>query len=114
MVDLLPLCAFGKSSVAPSIDTPLHAYLPFEHVDHVPSRFGDRHRRRARTASASPKRCSRAGLRWLPWQRPGFDLALKLRDAAQRRPDIDGIVLAGHGLFTWGKTSKECYEARSR
>ena len=108
MVDLLPLCAFGKSSVAPSIDTPLHAYLPFEHVDHVhPDSV---------IAIAAAKDSERlteevfeGRLAWLPWQRPGFDLALKLRDAAQRRPDIDGIVLAGHGLFTWGKTSKECY-----
>ncbi len=108
MVDLLPQCAIGTSGVAPSIDTPLHAYLPFEHVDHVhPDSL---------IAIAAAKDSERlteevfeGRLAWLPWQRPGFDLALKLREVARQRPAIGGIVLAGHGLFTWGKTARECY-----
>jgi rhamnose utilization protein RhaD (predicted bifunctional aldolase and dehydrogenase)/NAD(P)-dependent dehydrogenase (short-subunit alcohol dehydrogenase family) len=46
---------------------------------------------------------------WLPWQRPGFELAIMLRDAVKQAPDCDGIVLGGHGLFTWGDTQRECY-----
>jgi rhamnulose-1-phosphate aldolase/alcohol dehydrogenase len=109
MVELFPQCAIGKNGVAPSIDTPLHAYLPFAHVDHVhPDSV---------IAIAAAKDSERlteeifeGRLAWLPWQRPGFDLGLKLREVARRRPGIDGIVLAGHGLFTWGATSKECYQ----
>ncbi|MGA8102443.1 MAG: bifunctional rhamnulose-1-phosphate aldolase/short-chain dehydrogenase, partial [Candidatus Acidiferrales bacterium] len=46
---------------------------------------------------------------WLPWQRPGFELAMMLRETINRTPDSDGIVLGGHGLFTWGNTQRECY-----
>jgi rhamnulose-1-phosphate aldolase/alcohol dehydrogenase len=46
---------------------------------------------------------------WVPWQRPGYDLALKLDKALQDNPGIRGIMLGGHGLFTWGDTSFECY-----
>src|SRR5439155_1339861 len=46
---------------------------------------------------------------WLPWQRPGFELALMLRRAVDAQPDCDGIVLGSHGLFTWGTTQAECY-----
>jgi len=48
-------------------------------------------------------------LGWLPWQRPGFDLGLKLGEMAKANPEMEGIVLEGHGLFSWGDTSKDCY-----
>jgi len=48
-------------------------------------------------------------LGWLPWQRPGFDLGLKLGEMATANPEMEGIVLEGHGLFSWGDTSKDCY-----
>ena len=97
--------------VAPSIDTPLHAFLPFSHVDHLHPDWGI-----ALAASANGRakleefnrRFSRT-LVWVPWQRPGFELALMLRRAVDERPGCDGIVLASHGLFTWGATSRECY-----
>ncbi len=47
---------------------------------------------------------------WVPWQRPGFELAMMLRRAVQASPNCDGVVLGGHGLFTWGNTQQECYE----
>ncbi len=46
---------------------------------------------------------------WVPWQRPGFELAMMLRRAVQENPGCDGVVLGGHGLFTWGNTQRECY-----
>ena len=48
-------------------------------------------------------------LSWLPWQRPGFELGLMLKKAVTDRPDCDGIILGGHGLFTWGDTQHQCY-----
>jgi rhamnose utilization protein RhaD (predicted bifunctional aldolase and dehydrogenase)/NAD(P)-dependent dehydrogenase (short-subunit alcohol dehydrogenase family) len=111
MVGLYPLCAFGESRVAASIDTPLHAFLPFPHVDHLHPDWAI-----ALAASANGKaklaefnaRYSRR-IVWIPWQRPGFELALMLRDAARDNPGCDGILLGGHGLFTWGQTQRECY-----
>src|SRR5271169_6484061 len=109
MVDLYPLCAFGSSTVAASIDTPLHAFLPFNHVDHLHPDWGI-----ALAASANGRekmeefnRGYAHKLVWLPWQRPGFELAMMLRDAVKQAPDCDGIVLGGHGLFTWGNTQRE-------
>jgi len=112
MVDYYPLCAFGKSTVAASIDTPLHAFLPFAHVDHLHPDWGI-----ALAASANGKakmeqfnREFGHRLIWLPWQRPGFELAMMLKRAVEEAPGCDGLVLGGHGLFTWGETQRECYE----
>jgi rhamnose utilization protein RhaD (predicted bifunctional aldolase and dehydrogenase)/NAD(P)-dependent dehydrogenase (short-subunit alcohol dehydrogenase family) len=111
MVDMYPLCVFGNNAVATSIDTPLHAFLPFKHVDHLHPDWGI-----ALAAAANGRekmeefnRNYSHKLVWLPWQRPGFELAIMLRDAVKQAPDCDGIVLGGHGLFTWGNTQRECY-----
>jgi rhamnose utilization protein RhaD (predicted bifunctional aldolase and dehydrogenase)/NAD(P)-dependent dehydrogenase (short-subunit alcohol dehydrogenase family) len=111
MADLYPLCAFRGNPVAASIDTPLHGFLPFPHVDHLHPDWGI-----ALAASANGKvkmeefnREFGHSLVWLPWQRPGFELAMMMKRAAEQNPGCDGIVLGGHGLFTWGQTQRECY-----
>jgi rhamnose utilization protein RhaD (predicted bifunctional aldolase and dehydrogenase)/NAD(P)-dependent dehydrogenase (short-subunit alcohol dehydrogenase family) len=111
MVEMYPLCAFGNNSIAASIDTPLHGFLPFEHVDHLHPDWGIALAAAANGRSKMEEFNQIFGhkLIWLPWQRPGFELAMMLRDAVRQTPDCDGIVLAGHGLFTWGATQRECY-----
>jgi rhamnose utilization protein RhaD (predicted bifunctional aldolase and dehydrogenase)/NAD(P)-dependent dehydrogenase (short-subunit alcohol dehydrogenase family) len=111
MVGYYPLCAFGENRVAASIDTPLHAFLPFPHVDHLHPDWAI-----ALAASANGKHKleefnRKYGRRivWVPWQRPGFELALMLRKAVEATPGCDGIILGGHGLFTWGMTQHEAY-----
>ena len=111
MVGFYPLSAFGENRVAASIDTPLHAFLPFPHVDHLHPDWAI-----ALAASANGKAKldefnKKYGRRivWVPWQRPGFELALMLRKAVADNPGCDGIVLGGHGLFTWGSTQRDCY-----
>jgi rhamnose utilization protein RhaD (predicted bifunctional aldolase and dehydrogenase)/NAD(P)-dependent dehydrogenase (short-subunit alcohol dehydrogenase family) len=111
MVDLYPQCTFGNNPVAPSIDTPLHGYLPFPHVDHLHPDWGI-----ALAASANGKIKmdefnAEFGhkLAWLPWQRPGFELGMMLRKIVAETPGCDGVVLGGHGLFTWGETQRESY-----
>jgi rhamnose utilization protein RhaD (predicted bifunctional aldolase and dehydrogenase)/NAD(P)-dependent dehydrogenase (short-subunit alcohol dehydrogenase family) len=111
MVEMYPLCSFGDNAVAASIDTPLHGFLPFTHVDHL---HPDWAIALAAAANGQEKmqefnRAYSHQLIWLPWQRPGFELAMMLRDAIKKNPDCDGIVLGGHGLFTWGETQRECY-----
>jgi rhamnose utilization protein RhaD (predicted bifunctional aldolase and dehydrogenase)/NAD(P)-dependent dehydrogenase (short-subunit alcohol dehydrogenase family) len=111
MVGFYPLCAFGENRVAASIDTALHAFLPFPHVDHLHPDWAI-----ALAASANGqqkldefnKKYGRH-IAWVPWQRPGFELALMLRKAVDATAGCDGIVLGGHGLFTWGETQQEAY-----
>ncbi|MFN7921663.1 MAG: bifunctional rhamnulose-1-phosphate aldolase/short-chain dehydrogenase [Bryobacteraceae bacterium] len=112
MVGLYPACAFGDSTAPASIDTPLHAFLPFPHVDHLHPDWAI-----AMAASANGKEKmeefnKRYGrkLIWIPWQRPGFELALMLRKAVEAAPGSEGLILGCHGLFTWGNTQTECYE----
>ena len=111
MVALYPLCAFGENRVAASIDTPLHAFLPFPHVDHLHPDWAIALAASANGAAKLEEFNAEYGRRiaWLPWQRPGFELALMLRDVVAATPGCDGVVLGGHGLFTWGRTAHECY-----
>ena len=111
MVGLYPLCAFRGNPVAASIDTPLHGFLPFPHVDHL---HPDWAIALAASANGTAKmdefnREFNHSLVWIPWQRPGFELGLMMRKAVEANPGCDGIVLGGHGLFTWGQTQRECY-----
>jgi rhamnulose-1-phosphate aldolase/alcohol dehydrogenase len=109
MVGYLPHCTFALNPRAASIDTPLHSFIPHAHVDHM---HPDAVIALACTARSEELTTQVFGGRigWLPWQRPGFDLGLKLGQIAQENPVLEGVVLAGHGLFTWGDTSKACYE----
>jgi rhamnulose-1-phosphate aldolase/alcohol dehydrogenase len=109
MVGYLPHCTFALNPRAASIDTPLHAYLPFAHVDHVhPDAVI------ALAASSNGEAATRAiwggSVGWLGWKRPGFDLGLRLRDYVAANPGCTGVVLAGHGLICWADTAYDCYE----
>jgi len=111
MVRYYPLSAFGENRVAASIDTPLHAFLPFAHVDHLHPDWAI-----ALAASANGKRKLEEfnkefdrKIVWVPWQRPGFELALMIERAVRDNPRAEGLILGGHGLFTWGTTQRDCY-----
>jgi len=102
-------CTFNLNSRAASIDTPLHAFIPYRHVDHM---HPD-----AVIAIAAAKNSEKitqeiydGDIGWVPWQRPGFDLGLKLEKLSTQNKGLKGIILAGHGVFTWGNTARECYD----
>ncbi len=108
MVGLFQHCIYDLDSKAPSIDTPLHGLLPFKHIDHLhPDALI------AVAAAEGSEQVTKDiwgdSMGWVPWQRPGFDLALQLEKCLEENPGIRGIVLGSHGLFTWGDTSYECY-----
>lgn len=109
MVPLLKHCTFDLNPRAASIDTPLHAFVPEVHIDHLhPDSVI------ALAACADGERLTleifEGRLAWVPWQRPGFDLGLRIREAYQKNPGLAGVVLGAHGLMTWAETSKACYE----
>jgi len=109
--EIVPLyyhCLYDLDSRAPSIDTALHGLLPFRHIDHLhPDAVI------SIAAAKDSEQITKAiwgdTMGWIPWQRPGFDLGLQLEKCLNENPGIRGIVLGGHGLFTWGDTAHECY-----
>ncbi len=109
--EIVPLyyhCLYDLDSRAPSIDTALHGLLPFKHIDHLhPDALISI--AAAKDSQAITKEIWGDKMGWVPWQRPGFDLGLQLEKCLNDNPTIKGIVLGGHGLFTWGDTSYECY-----
>jgi rhamnulose-1-phosphate aldolase/alcohol dehydrogenase len=108
MVGFLPHCTFNLNPRAASIDTPLHAYVPRKHVDHVHADAII-----AIAASENSQELTQEifgdDIGWLPWRRPGFELGLWLGTFCEDNPNARGVVLGSHGLFTWGDTAEECY-----
>ncbi len=108
MVELFNHSIFDLNSKAPSIDTPLHGFLPFKHIDHLHPDAAI-----AIAAAKDGKQITEelfgGAIGWVDWQRPGFDLGLKLRECLDANPGIRGIMLGSHGLFTWGDTAYESY-----
>ncbi|ANI89657.1 short-chain dehydrogenase [Arachidicoccus ginsenosidimutans] len=108
MVALFNHCIYDLASKAPSIDTPLHGFLPFKHIDHL-------HPDAAIAIAAAKdgkhitQELFKGKIGWVEWQRPGFDLGLKMKQCLDENPGIRGIMLGSHGLFTWGDTAYESY-----
>jgi len=112
MVELFNHCIFDLASKAPSIDTPLHGFLPFKHIDHLHPDAAI-----AIAAAKDGKKITEelfnGEIGWVGWQRPGFDLGLQMRaclqEAEAKGKKLKGVMLGSHGLFTWGDTSYESY-----
>jgi rhamnulose-1-phosphate aldolase/alcohol dehydrogenase len=108
MVELFNHCIYDLASKAPSIDTPLHGFLPFKHIDHLHPDAAI-----AIAAAKDGEKITRelfnGTIGWVKWQKPGFELGLMLKQCLDENPGIRGIMLGSHGLFTWGDTAYESY-----
>lgn len=109
MVGMYPHCTFNLNPRPSSIDTPLHAFVPFRHVDHMHPN--------AVIAIAAAKNSERLTREiygdeviWTAWQRPGFDLGLILQQVCREHPQAKGVILGSHGLINWADDDKACYE----
>ncbi len=111
MPDLFPHGTFNNNPRAASIDTPLHGFIPFPHVDHLHPDWAIALAACANGPELLGEIEQEAGLKlvWLPWKRPGFELGLWLEAAVRDNPNIDGIILGSHGIFTWGETQYGSY-----
>ncbi|HQS51989.1 MAG: short-chain dehydrogenase, partial [Sphingobacteriales bacterium 39-40-5] len=108
MVELFNHCIYDLNSKAPSIDTPLHGFLPFKHIDHLHPDAAI-----AIAAAKDGKKITAElfnnTIGWVDWRKPGFELGLELKTCLDNNPGIKGIMLGSHGLFTWGDTAYESY-----
>ena len=109
MVAYLPHCTFNLNSRAASIDTPLHAYVPYKHVDHL---HPDAVIAIAacQNSKAITEQVFGGDIGWLAWRKPGFELGLELSNIASQYPHLKGVILEAHGLFTWADDAKSCYQ----
>lgn len=105
MTDLVARALLDPGARRPSIETLLHAFLPYTHIDHVHADAIC-----ALTNHSDGPRIVREalgdGFAYVDWMRPGFSLSKVVAEL----PDRDGVVLAHHGLITWGESSQECLE----
>jgi rhamnulose-1-phosphate aldolase/alcohol dehydrogenase len=109
MTKMYAHCTYNLNPRAPSIDTPLHSFIPYKFVDHthpVPIIA-------IATADNGKELMEEIygdDVKWVDWMRPGFELGLKLQEVIEANPGIKGIILGGHGLINWANDEKECYE----
>ncbi|WP_420644975.1 bifunctional rhamnulose-1-phosphate aldolase/short-chain dehydrogenase [Candidatus Leptofilum sp.] len=109
MVSMYPHTTFNLNPRASSIDTPLHGFIPYRHVDHMHPISAI-----AIAASKNQERLTHEifgdEIGWVPWQRPGFDLGLVMGQMASENPQLKGLVMGQHGLINWADDDKVCYE----
>ncbi|MGI5131377.1 bifunctional aldolase/short-chain dehydrogenase [Pseudonocardia sp. CA-107938] len=111
MVAAFDYCLHGKGGAAPSIDTAMHGLVDAPHVDHLHPDAGIAIACAA-DGEALTKEIFGEKVLWVPWRRPGFQLGLDIAAVAAANPQAIGVILGGHGITAWGRTSDEC-EARS-
>lgn len=108
MVGMYAHCTFNLNSRAPSIDTPLHSFVPFKFVDHTHPAACIA----IATAANGPELTKQVygdDVIWTDWLRPGFELGLELQRICKEHPNAKGVILGKHGLINWANDDKECY-----
>ena len=109
MVHMYPHTTFNLNPRPSSIDTPLHSFIGAKHVDHMhPISFIAI--AACKNSEALTKEIYGDSLAYLPWQRPGFDLGLKMQAVYQENKACVGINMGQHGLINWADDDKACYE----
>jgi rhamnulose-1-phosphate aldolase/alcohol dehydrogenase len=102
-------CVFNLNPRACSIDTPLHTFVPYRHVDHLHPNAVI-----AIAASVNQEALCREiygdDVIYVPWQRPGFDIGLLIESLIQKNPKGKGVLLGHHGMSSWSNDDKTCYE----
>ena len=108
MVENYLHCTFNLNPRAPSIDTPLHSFVPYKHVDHTHPNAAIAIAA-AKNSEELTKKIYGDEVIWTPWQRPGFDLGLQLQKICRENPKAKGAIMGQHGLINWADDDEECY-----
>ncbi|MFI7583950.1 bifunctional aldolase/short-chain dehydrogenase [Kocuria sp. M1N1S27] len=106
MVAAFDYCLHGKGGAAPSIDTAMHGLVDAAHVDHLHPDSGIAVATAA-DGEALTQEIFGGKVVWVPWRRPGFQLALDIAAIKEANPGAIGCILGGHGITAWGDTSEE-------
>src|SRR4051812_2585421 len=108
MVGMYTHTTFNLNPRASSIDTPLHAFIPGKHVDHMHPN--------AIIAIAASANCQKLTLEifagkmaYVPWMRPGFELGLAMQEIVRKNPAVKSIMMGQHGFISWDDNEKACY-----
>ena len=103
MVELVSKSIMLPGAPRPSIETLLHGFMPFKHIDHV---HADAICALTNHPNGRQAALEALGDEWayVEWMRPGFPLS----KVAEKLEDYRGIILAHHGVITWAETSEEC------
>lgn len=108
MVAYLVNCMIDSKHPRASIETLLHAFLPFKHVDHThPDAIISLCC--ADNGKAVAKEIFGDRFVWVPYVRPGFTLSKMIAEGVLANPKAELVLMEKHGLVTWGETSEECY-----
>ena len=108
MVAYLASCQLWPDMPRGSIETLLHAFVPYAQVDHT-------HPDAVNMICCSEggeelaRECFGEEAVWIPYIRPGFTLSKQVGEAVRNNPDARFVLLAKHGLVTWGDTHEESY-----
>jgi rhamnulose-1-phosphate aldolase/alcohol dehydrogenase len=110
MVAYLSRCQLDPAMPRASIETLLHAFVPAPHVDHthpdaINAIAG------AADGEALARACFGDAVAWIPYIRPGFTLARQVGEAIRADDAVRVVILAKHGLVTWGDSAQESYRA---
>ncbi len=108
MVDYLAHCFYEPVRPRPSIETLLHGFLPFTYIDHTHA-DATNYFACAQDGEKLARDCFGDALLWIPYRRPGFGLAREVALAVRANPHARLVILAKHGLITWGESDEECY-----
>ncbi|KOO52219.1 bifunctional rhamnulose-1-phosphate aldolase/short-chain dehydrogenase [Viridibacillus arvi] len=108
MVAYLEHCMLSKKQPRPSIETLLHAFLPYKHIDHT-------HPDAIISICCAPngkeiaKKIFGDSFVWVPYLRPGFLLSKIIAEGVQNNPNAELVLMEKHGLVVWGNTAEESY-----
>ena len=109
MVGMYRHTTFNLNPRPSSIDTPLHSFIPYKHVDHMhPNAFISICA--TKNSEAITREIFGDDVIYTSWQRPGFDLGLLFQEVCKKYPKAKGINMGQHGLINWADDDKECYE----
>jgi rhamnose utilization protein RhaD (predicted bifunctional aldolase and dehydrogenase)/NAD(P)-dependent dehydrogenase (short-subunit alcohol dehydrogenase family) len=109
MVRLQRVNLLDPAAPNPSVETLLHAFLPHAYVDHTHATavlsLVDQPDSAALARSVFGKR-----LALVPYIPPGFALAKRAAEIYEADPEVEGLVLVKHGIFTFGSSARQSYE----